>query len=529
MDIKRTILAVAISFVILVGWNYLAEEMGWIKKTVPAPQTQQQSAPQSAATQTADAPLPALVATPGKQVVVETPLYKAVFNSNGGVLQEFSLRQYHMGIENGSPSVPFISTQAATMAPLGLLVDGVPTWNNAVWTLEGDSMRLTAGQNGSLRFICDLNGLRLTRELTFAADKYAFEETVRLTSPTARSLRLSFTLSTGKMDGGGEYNAVRIAYNQDAKFHEESSEGTLQTGINPKGDMAWASVMTNYFIAAISPLSATSDISVKGKLQDGVYRVAVEKDNIALQAGQEASYSSLYYLGPKDQEVLVAERDTLSTAVDYGMFSIIARPLMALLKFFYSYVNNYGVAIILLTLIIKIVLWPLSYKSYKSMEQMKKLQPMVVKLREKYKDDKESLNRETMQLYKTYKVNPAGGCLPIIVQIPVFFGLYQGLLHTIDLRHASFVAHLPFTDMIWLADLSAKDPYYSTPLIMGGTMFLQQWMTPAAGDPTQQKVMMIMPVVFTFLFLNFPSGLVVYWLTNNVISIAQQWLQLRRA
>jgi YidC/Oxa1 family membrane protein insertase len=182
-----------------------------------------------------------------------------------------------------------------------------------------------------------------------------------------------------------------------------------------------------------------------------------------------------------------------------------------------------------LTILIKLLFWPLSHKSYKSMEQMKKLQPMMQKIREKHADDRERQNQEVMNLYKTYKVNPAGGCLPMLVQIPVFFGLYQALLNSIELRHASFITYLPFTDKIWLADLSAADPFYITPIVMGLTMLLQQMMTPSTGDPVQKKMMMFMPLVFTFMFLNFPAGLVVYWLVNNVLSIAQQWFMLRKA
>jgi YidC/Oxa1 family membrane protein insertase len=199
-----------------------------------------------------------------------------------------------------------------------------------------------------------------------------------------------------------------------------------------------------------------------------------------------------------------------------------------LLRFLYDYVHNYGVAIVLMTIIIKILFWPLSQKSYRSMQQMKQLQPLMQRLREKYKDDKETMNREVMQLYKTYKVNPAGGCLPILVQLPVFFGLYQALLNAIELRHAPFITHLPFTDLPWLADLASPDPFFITPLAMGATMLLQQKMTPSPGDPTQAKILMLMPIVFTGLFLTFPSGLVVYWLINNVISIGQQWWQMRK-
>ena len=210
------------------------------------------------------------------------------------------------------------------------------------------------------------------------------------------------------------------------------------------------------------------------------------------------------------------------------MFSIIAKGLLWILEFFHKYVGNWGLAIIMLTIVIKIIFWPLTAKSYSSMEKMKRLAPMMQKIKEKHKDDKEAMNREVMALYKTYGVNPASGCLPLLVQMPVFFGLYQALLTSIELRHASFIPTLPFTDLPWLADLSAKDPFYITPLVMGVTMFLQQRLSPPAADPTQQKIMMFLPIIFTFLFLAFPSGLVVYWLVNNVISIGQQWWMLNR-
>jgi YidC/Oxa1 family membrane protein insertase len=193
---------------------------------------------------------------------------------------------------------------------------------------------------------------------------------------------------------------------------------------------------------------------------------------------------------------------------------------MIALKFFHGYLGNWGFAIILLTVCIKALFWPLTQKSYSSMKAMQKLQPKMAKLREKYANDKQRLNTEMMTLYKENRVNPFGGCLPILIQIPVFFALYQVLLRSIELRHAPF--------MWWITDLSAKDPYYVTPLIMGVTMFLQQKMTPTTMDPMQARLMMMMPVVFTFLFLNFPSGLVIYWLVNNVLTIAQQYLINRK-
>ena len=210
------------------------------------------------------------------------------------------------------------------------------------------------------------------------------------------------------------------------------------------------------------------------------------------------------------------------------MFSLIAKGLLWILQNFYDLVHNWGIAIIMLTFVIKALFWPLTAKSYASMEKMKKLQPLMVEIREKYKDDKEQMNKEVMNLYKTYGVNPASGCVPILVQLPVFFGLYQALLTFIELRHAALIPTLPGTDMLWLADLSSKDPLYITPIIMGVTMVIQQKMSPPANDPMQRKIMMFLPIIFTFLFLGFPSGLVIYWLVNNVLSIFQQWLMMRK-
>ena len=193
------------------------------------------------------------------------------------------------------------------------------------------------------------------------------------------------------------------------------------------------------------------------------------------------------------------------------------------MKFFDRYSLNYGWAIIILTFLIRIVFFYPNHKSYKSMKDMQKLQPKVAKIREKFKDDKEAMNKELMALYKTFKVNPLAGCLPMVIQLPVFIALYNVLGYAIELRHASFIPTVPFTDIVWLADLSTKDPLLITPIVMGATMFLQQKMTPSPGDPAQAKMMMFLPLIFTFMFLNFASGLVIYWLVNNVLSIVQQY------
>jgi YidC/Oxa1 family membrane protein insertase len=209
--------------------------------------------------------------------------------------------------------------------------------------------------------------------------------------------------------------------------------------------------------------------------------------------------------------------------VDFGWFDWLARPCLLFLKWLNGYIHNYGWSLIVLTILLRLVFWWPNHKSFQSMKTMQKIQPRVAEIREKYKDDREAMNRELMNLYRTFKVNPLGGCLPMVLQLPVFLALYNLLSASIELRHASFIPTLPFTNIVWLADLSAKDPLLITPIIMGATMFIQQKMSPSPGDPAQAKMMMFLPLIFTFLFLNFASGLVIYWLVNNVLAIAQQY------
>lgn len=534
MENKRAIIAVVLSFIVLVGWGYLSEYMGWTPKSVPA--TEQKTAASAPAPSVvtsapeAVTPAPAFSPSTGHEVTVTPPLYKAVLHSGGGVLRQFMLSRYHMGIDRDAAPVNLIESSAIRVAPLGLLVNGQPSWNTGQWAFEGGDLNLADGQTGTLRFVGSVDGLRVVRELEFHADSYLVTEKLHLApeGDAPRTARVGFTLGTTSLTPGeSQYNLTRVAWFADGSFSEKSSTGDLEKGVLIDGSIDWAGVMSNYFLAAVAPKDTRAVL--KGKLEGGVYRVAVERPDQMVNPGNSDVIVCNYWFGPKERDLLNAAPNNLGKAIDLGWFGFIARPLVTLLDFFYKYVGNYGTAIILLTILIKLVFWPLSHKSYKSMEQMKKLQPMLAKVREKHADDREKMNEEMMRLYKTYKVNPAGGCLPMLVQIPVFFGLYQALLNAIELRHAPFIAHVPFTDIVWLADLSAKDPFYVTPLVMGATMFLQQKLTPPAGDPTQAKVMMFMPVVFTFLFLNFPSGLVVYWLCNNVLSIAQQWWILRKA
>ncbi|MDR0339666.1 MAG: membrane protein insertase YidC [Desulfovibrio sp.] len=565
MESKRLILAVVLSIAVFVVWQAISYYMGWLPSQVAQRrQNATEQAPQAAAVpgdpdSAPEAPAPAdalavqqldsFIPSEGRLVTVDTPLYRAVFHSGGGILRQFVLKDYRVSLDENTQRVNLVSDAAAGQAPMGLLLDGLPTWTGTAWALEGDNLNIGADGSGVLRFSTEINGLRLIRELLFTGDGYTITEKLRVVSSETKAVNLAFTFDSSAFNtdlrtsvfakvryavfGGAEpgleesqHNPTRVAWLQDGSYSEENSRATLAEGELVQGKVSWMAVMNNYFMGAVSMDDESA--SAKGRLFGDVYRVLIGKTGVVASPGRDAQLECSYFLGPKEAKRLENTPNHLDKALDYGFFSIIAKPLIYLLDFFYRYVGNYGLAIILMTVVIKLLFWPLSQKSYKSMQQMKQLQPKMLKLREKYKDDKESMNREVMQLYKTYKVNPAGGCLPILVQIPVFFGLYQALLNAIELRHAAFIPTLPFTDMPWLADLTSPDPFLITPLVMGATMFLQQKMTPMPGDPTQAKIMMLMPIVFTGLFLTFPSGLVVYWLVNNVISIGQQWWQLRR-
>ncbi|WP_320170708.1 membrane protein insertase YidC [Maridesulfovibrio sp.] len=536
MDNKRVILAVALSMVVLLGWQFIFPP----KPQQPAPVKQEQTAKQSQAVapdvsgpvsdQLPDpASTAAIVSAKGTKLTVETPLYTAVINSQGGLLENFKLKKFKQTIAKDSPDMDMVGTNALNKAPMGLILNGIPTWSGGVWGFEGKDLKLDGEKLGTLVFRGDVEGFRIERRLTFHADNYLIDEDLRIinvSNPSATG-RLAFTTATKSLTAENDrYNPTRIAWFGPEGLKDENDRDDLrEKGVTASGEIDWAAIDSNYFILALVP--GPGDVTMKGKLQDDIFRVAAEQ-NVLFDKGIERKLACSYYFGPMEAKLMEKVPGQLAKAVDFGWFDIIAKPLVIALKWFNQYTHNYGISIILLTVVIKILFWPLSQKSYKSMEQMKRLQPMIAKLREKYGDDREALNKETMQLYKTYNVNPAGGCLPMLLQIPVFFGLYRALMGTVALRHADFIHYLPFTDIVWLADLSAKDPLYITPIVMGATMFLQQKMTPSAGDPTQQKIMMFLPLVFTFMFLNFPAGLVVYWMVNNILSIAQQWMMTRK-
>ncbi len=459
-------------------------------------------------------------------VVVETPLYRAVFCKEGGLLKSFELKKYKKSIKPNSPNVELIKEEALKFGPFGLLWNGKPLDHNIKWVCDKSSLRLKNNETGEITFKTEGGKINVIRKLIFKADSYSIEETLTLVGRVKGTLSLVLA-STPWVEHSTRFNKTHLIYYVQQKLYKEDSLKKLKKGISSDVPVYWCGIDTNYFLIAAVPLKGVS-FGFFGKVEDGGY-LAFLTTPLNLTEGKEKRIEFYYYFGPKLEGLLKKAPKNLYAAIDYGWFDIIAKPLVKVLNFFYKFVGNYGIAIILLTLVIKIIFWPLSHKSYKSMEKMKKIQPLIKKIKEQYKDDRQRMNQELMRLYKTYKINPAGGCLPMLLQIPVFIGLYEALLGATELRHAPFISHIPFTNIIWLADLSAKDPLYISPIVMGITMYLQQKLSPSSGDPMQGKIMLIMPIFLTFLFLNFPSGLVIYFITNNVLSTIQQWWMLRKS
>jgi YidC/Oxa1 family membrane protein insertase len=549
---KRTVIAFVLSMVVLLGWAFLFSPKEK-PKTVEVPQGETASqvaahreevrqSPESraATSDSAGKPEPIEVreapAAKEKKVTVETPLYAAVFSNVGPSLKSFKLKRYRETIDPDSPLIDMVGSEpegdAFLLIGFGQSVPGGDGETACTVNRERIVLGAESGPQDLVFQAVTPGGVAVTRTYRFYPDQYRIDLSVSVRNDTQAAVQAPFTarIAAHPPEKKSYYSYVGLLALRDDKL-EEVKVKKVSEEKRLTGNIQWIAYEYDFFISAVIPAaplkgSFTGDLLPSGRLV-GTYVT----EPVSVSPSGEVSDEFALYLGPRDLGILKQTGMKLERAVDFGWTDIIAKPLLYVLRFFYRYLHNYGVAIILLTIIIKILFWPLTHKSYKSMKEMQKLQPRMAKLREKYKGNKEQLNKELMGLYKTYKVNPMGGCLPMIIQIPVFFALFRILGNSIELRQAPFV--------LWINDLSAPDrlfhfafsiPFMSPPfgipiltLLMGASMFLQQKMSPTPGDPTQAKVMMFLPIIFTFMFINFPSGLVLYWLVNNLLSIGQQY------
>jgi len=541
MDTYRAFLAVIISFAILLGYQYFF--VGFDTQEPPAENPAVATAPQATGEQPAGGTTPAVIpqlqaATPvvlhpnAADITVENDLYTAVFSENGGALTQLVLKGQKETSAKDSPGKELVNSDANLGFPLKF------SWGDAIgqelYYKSTTPKVVFADGKATLVMEADAgNGLTVVRTYTFAKDSYVIGLDITVKNSSGQPLQGIAQLHQvntpfEKTGGPGDmylFQGSEAYVNgqlQEIKAKEyEDGPFTLQ------GNIEWVGFGGNYFLRGIVPLEG-SGVSYVMQGTDTLTRTTLIGNLDTVQAGGEKTYAYKIYYGPKKVELLRELGYNLERAVNFGWFDIIARPTLWLLNFLYSFVGNYGVAIILVTIMFKAAFWPISQKGMKSMKNMQKLQPKMAKLKEKYKDDPTRMNQEVMNLYKTYRVNPLGGCLPMVLQIPVFFALYKVLLQSIELRHAPF--------MLWITDLSAPDrlwigfdlPYLGglpvLTLLMGASMWLQQKMTPTTADPTQAKIMQFLPLIFTFMFLNFASGLVLYWFVNNLLSILQQKL-----
>ena len=540
---KNLILAMSLMLAVWLGFSILFPPVKQEQKTqaepAPASQTAVETAeptstPEPAKIQPLNEPgsvSPAVTdnSVPGREITVETDKYQAVFNTQGARLVSFKLKDYKATAAEDAPPVQMFESgplRYATLRTTG--TEGFVLNEDARFeTTATDLIELSGDAQHNLSFThVAANGMQYVKSYQLLGDRYTIETSMELVNSSANPLRGSLSFALVQLWDENQdskmydmYSFIGPATLVMEEIEEVDVDDLKEGSVVYEKDVAWTSFQTKYFLSVVVPSPEIKERIEVRRRGDAIENL-IETPVITLQPGERKALDYLVFIGPKDTEQLKAAGHNLDKVVHFGFFNILAQPLFLVLTFFYGYFKNYGVAIILLTVLIKILFWPLTHKSYSSMKAMQKLQPEMQKLREKHGSDKERLNKEMMELYKTHRVNPLGGCLPMLVQIPVFFALYKVLLDSIALRHAPFA--------LWITDLSAKDPYYITPLLMGASMFVQQKMTPTTADPMQAKIFMMMPVIFTFMFLNFPSGLVIYWLVNNLLTIVQQYFIHRK-
>jgi YidC/Oxa1 family membrane protein insertase len=540
MDTQRLILFIIFSFSLLMLWE------AWQKETrPPAPPPQQQQAKDGEVPAPAAAPAkpaaPAAVpgaptapatAVPGaaapaagrELIRVSTDFLNAEIDPLGGDIVRVELLRYNDSIDQKKKLV-LLGPEHRYAAQSGLIGNGLPN-HRTHFTPRAREYKLADGQDAvEVKLEATTpEGVRVVKTLTFRRSSYVVDISQEITNGSAAPVvTQAYFHLTRDGKSPADDKAMLQTFTGPAVYTEQERFvkvpfGDIDKGKTPypkSADNGWIAMVQHYFVSALLPPDKTPREYYTEKLGDDFYRAGVKIPLAEIPAGGTATAAARLYVGPEEQDKLKAVAPGLDLVVDYGWLTVIAAPLFWILETFHKWLGNWGLAIIALTVLIKLVFFPLSAASYKSMARMKQVTPRLMKLRETYGDDRAKLNQAMMELYKQEKINPLGGCLPIVVQIPVFIALYWVLLASVELRQAPFVG--------WITDLSAQDPFFILPALMMGSMVIQTKMSPTPPDPVQAKVMQIMPFAFGVMFFFFPAGLVLYWLVNNILSIAQQW------
>ena len=484
-------------------------------------------APTPAAPVAAAKVLPAQRGQPAKDVRVETDNYVAVFTTQGARLKSFTFKNYRSAVDVHSPPYDIVQSAPGVPLPLGVRWQSPAPFDDSevIYSVQDGDVSLKGNATQTVVFQGHApSGAVITKSFTFAGASYPIQMEVGVTAndgaPPVPEILITDKSDQRVPNHGAPFEGFLALV--DNKIKREHLPDAIK-GQEFSGDISWAGFGHTYFLFALVPENGAQ------------HKTSVHQAGAALVAAISGSTPTERYtlfIGPKELDILKSVGKGIERAIDFGYFGFISMPLLYVLHFFHRFTASYGLDIIILTMLIKILMAPLTHKSYVSMKQMQKLQPQMEKLKERFSNDKEKLNKEIMELYKRHGVNPLGGCLPMVLQFPVFIGLYNSLSTPIELRHAPFLwikdlsrpdwESLPFmVPSWWPAALPSGLPILT--ILMGASMFLQQWMTPSAGDPNQRKLMLLMPLMFTFMFVSFPAGLTVYWLVNNLLSIGQQY------
>ena len=540
MDNSRLILFILFTFSVF----FLME--AWQKEKQPqpaaavvpgAPAAGQTATPVPTPTQALSAP-PAAVPLPasgalqkGERVRIQTDVFAAEIDTAGGDLRRLELLAHRDTLDKKKNLVLLRQQGTQTyVAQSGLIGSGLPN-HRTLYTTSEREVKLAPGVDAvSVRLSASAGeGLEVTKIYTFRRGSYVIDVGFEIENKGAAAVRPDayFQLVRDGQPPDGDsamlptYTGLAV-YTDREKFQKVAFADVDKgkTSYPKKSNDGWIAVLQHYFLCAWLPAGDAPREFYTKTLGNGLYAAGLILPLGNIEPGASGTLTVPLYAGPQEQDQLAKLSPGLDLTIDYGWLTVIAKPLFWFLQWLYHWVGNWGAAIIILTVAIKALFYPLSATSYKSMARMRVMAPRMQKLKEQYGDDRQRMNQAMMELYKTEKINPLGGCLPIVVQIPVFIALYWVLLASVELRHAPFIG--------WITDLSEADPYFVLPVLMGATMIFQTYLNPEPPDPVQAKIMKIMPIAFSIMFFFFPAGLVLYWLINNILSIAQQW-QITRA
>jgi len=482
--------------------------------------------PSAALTQNLAAPAAPVAATAdsGQIIKIETDVYRAEISTNGGDLVSLELLKQGSTLDPKKKFVLFArGKEHVYIAQSGLIGTGLPNHQSA-YTTPATQYRLADGAPELEVRLESAGGVKAAKVYRFRRNSYVIDishEFVNTGAAPVEAFAYFQLVRDSKAPEGDSkmvptYTGVAV-YTEKEKF-QKVAFGDIEKGKVPypkSGTDGWIGMLQHYFLGAWLPKPGAPREFYTREVQQGLFAAGTIVPAGIVAPGANATVSMPLYAGPQEQEKLAALAPGLELAVDYGWLTVIAKPLFAVLQWIHGWTGNWGVAIIILTIMIKLLFYPLSQASYRSMAKMRSVAPKMQRLKDQFGSDRQRMQQAMMELYKTEKINPLGGCLPVVVQIPVFIALYWALLGSVEMRQAPFA--------LWITDLSTPDPWYILPILMGATMIIQTRLNPEPPDPIQAKIMKIMPIAFSIFFFFFPAGLVLYWLVNNILSIAQQW------